>query len=138
MEKHEIERRIAGSKAMHERGFNCAQCVALSCCDLVGLDETVAFRMLEGFGGGMADHTQTCGALSGAVAVVSYARSAGPQGPISKFATYEEIKLLVDMFRTQAGSTFCCEIRGLTGGPVLRSCEDCIADGIRMTIDEIA
>ena len=38
---------------MHARGFNCAQCVAVSTCGQVGFDQDAVFRLVEGFGGGM-------------------------------------------------------------------------------------
>ena len=135
MEQAEIERRVALSIELHDRNFNCAQSVACSCCDLVGLDEASAFRMLEGFGGGMGDHTETCGALSGAVAIIGYAMSEGPHNPTTKFATYEKIKPLVAHFREVEGATTCGELTGLSGGPKLQPCPKLIQDAVRMTIE---
>ena len=139
MDEREIEKRIERALEAHKLGFNCAQCVMHACCDLAGLDETIAFKMLEGFGGGMGAGTQTCGALSGAVAVVSFSMSEGPDNPKHKFETYKVIGPLVEEFRNLAGgSTICNEIKGCTGGPVLHSCSDCIADGVRLTVDALA
>lgn len=139
MDEHEIEKRVERALEAHERGFNCAQCVMHACCDLAGIDEDIAFRMLEGFGGGMGNNTQTCGALSGAVAVVSYALSEGPDNPKHKFETYKVVGPLVEEFRSLAGgSTICAEIIGRTGGPVLHPCSACIADGVRLATNALA
>ena len=137
MEQAEINRRVALSIDMHDRNFNCAQSVACACCDLVGLDEAAAFRMLEGFGGGMGDHTETCGALSGAVAIIGYAMSEGPHNPTTKFATYEQVKPLVARFREEEGATTCGVLTGLAGGPKLQPCPKLIQDCVRFTIDAL-
>ena len=49
------------------QGYNCAQAVACTYCDLVGVSEEEAFRSTEAFGLGMGGMLGTCGALSGAV-----------------------------------------------------------------------
>lgn len=134
MDQHEIDRRVALADDMHNRNFNCAQCVALACADLVGLDEKTAFKMLEGFGAGMGGLTQTCGAISGAVAVVSYPSSDGPDNPTTKSATYKQVRRVVSEFEEQVGSTLCNQIKGLVGGEMLLSCPDCIALGVRLAL----
>lgn len=135
MDQHEIDRRVALADDMHNRNFNCAQCVALACGDLAGLDDKTAFRMLEGFGAGMGGLTQTCGALSGAVAVVSYPMSEGPENPTTKRVTYKQVRQLVADFDGEVGSTMCNQIKGLGGGEMLRSCPACIELGVRLAID---
>jgi C_GCAxxG_C_C family probable redox protein len=120
---------------MHAAGFNCAQCVACSCADLVGLNENEAFRLMEGFGGGMGGFSETCGAISGGVALLGYVNSGGLENPHTKGATYKLSRELVKNFGAKNGSTLCPELKGLTGGPVLRSCDGCIEDGVRLTTD---
>lgn len=135
MDTQEIEKRVAHAHELHRSGCNCAQAVACACADIVGIDEATAFRMTEGFGSGMGGNTETCGALSGGVAVVGYAMSDGPHNPKTKRETYQQVKQLIARFKEQNGSTLCGDLKGLTGGPVLRSCPDCVDDGIRMTLD---
>ena len=91
--------------------------------------------MTEGFGGGMGRFTETCGAISGGCALIGYARSDGPHNPKTKGATYKLTRQLVSRFEEQNGSTLCKELKGLTGGMVLRSCPDCVEDGVRMTLE---
>jgi len=137
MERDEIERRVALSIELHDRNYNCAQSVACACCDLVGLDDAAAFRMLEGFGGGMGGHTETCGALAGAVAIIGYSMSEGPHNPTTKSTTYEQVKPLVARFLAEEGATTCGVLTGLAGGPKLQPCPKLIQDGVRFTIDAL-
>lgn len=135
LETSEREARVARAHELHESGFNCAQAVACACADLAGIDEATAFKMTEGLGGGMGGFTETCGAVSGGCAIIGYTVSDGPHNPKTKGATYKQVRQLVSRFSEQNGSTLCKELKGQTGGPVLRSCPDCVDDGIRMTLD---
>lgn len=121
--------------AMHKAGYNCAQCVAVACAHRVDLDEDAAFRIMEGFGGGMGNFTQTCGAISGGIALFGFANSGGLQNPKTKASTYKLSRQLVERFEEANGSTLCGDLKGLTGGPVLRSCDGCIEDATRITLD---
>ena len=135
MTPEQMEARVSRALDLHKDGFNCAQCVACACAGEVGMDEDLAFRMMEGFGGGMGRFDQTCGAISGGVAVLGMQRSGGPAAkPRTKGATYKLSKRLTQEFAAANGSTMCNELKGLTGGPVLRSCDGCIEDGVRLTL----
>ena len=132
-----VEARVTKALELHDSNFNCAQSVACACADLVGVDEATAFKMTEGLGGGMGGFTETCGAISGGCVVIGYAISDGPHNPTTKRATYKQVRKLVARFAEQNGSTLCKELKGL-GGPVLRTCPECIADGVRMTVDALS
>ena len=67
IDRDEIE---AAARALHTKGYNCAQAVACAFAPLMGADEDLCFRMAEGLGGGIATHTETCGALLGGAAVL--------------------------------------------------------------------
>ena len=41
---------------------------------------------------------------------------------------------LAQQFKQKNTSTICEELKGLTGGPMLRSCPGCIEDALRMTL----
>ena len=135
MDQTPLDKRIARALELHDRNFSCAQSVACACCDLAGLDENAAFRIMEGFGGGMGGFTETCGALSGAVALVGYVSSEGPDNPTTKAETYKKIAPLVERFRTMEGSTRCGELTGLTGGPRLQQCPKLIEDCVRLAVE---
>ena len=58
--------RVKETIERHDKGYNCAQSVACTYADLVGLDEATMFKVTEGLGKGMGGTLATCGALSGA------------------------------------------------------------------------
>ena len=123
---------------LHKQHYNCAQCVACACADRLGIDEDTAFRMMEGFGVGMGGFTETCGAISGGIAVLGLANSGGTDNPHTKASTYKLSRQLVREFAEKNGSSLCPDLKGLTGGPVLRSCEGCIEDAMRITLAILA
>ncbi|MBE6806639.1 MAG: C_GCAxxG_C_C family protein [Ruminococcaceae bacterium] len=115
----------------HAQGYNCAQAVALPFCEEMGLEPTVVKRATEGFGAGMGGRTQTCGALSGAVFVAGMLK-ADAVNPGSKMDTYKVCAKMSERFVSECGSGVCAVIKGLTGGKMLCSCNDCIACGVRL------
>ena len=48
-----LESRAVLAAERHKKGYNCAQAVACTYCDLVGVSEEEAFRSTEAFGLGM-------------------------------------------------------------------------------------
>jgi len=119
----------------HAKGLNCAQAIACTFADVVGADEIIAFKMTEGLGGGMGSHTETCGALSGACAIIGYATSDGPHNPTTKTRTYSLVKQLVARFADEYESTICSDLKGLTGNLPKHPCDDYIVSAARMTYD---
>lgn len=115
----------------HNRGYNCAQAVALPFCEEMGLDAALVKPATEGFGAGMGGRTQTCGALSGAVFVAGML-NASATDPSSKMDTYKVCAKMSEDFVAHCGSGVCAEIKGLNGGKMLCSCNECIACGVRL------
>jgi C_GCAxxG_C_C family probable redox protein len=130
-----IEERVVRTRELHERKFNCAQCVAVAAADLAGADEDAVFRAAEGFGGGMGSTTETCGAIAGGVLLLGCANSHGMQDPTTKKATAEMSRQLVTRFRDMNGATTCADLLGLPDKDQLRSCQGCIEDALRITCD---
>ena len=117
------------ANAYHEKGFNCAQSVALPFCEELGMPLQAAMKALEGFGAGMGDREQTCGALSGAVFVAGLKHSDGNlDAPASKGATYAVCGKLCQAFKEKCGSTVCKEIKELAH----LTCPQCIALGVEL------
>lgn len=115
-----------------EQGYNCAQAVACALANEVGADVDACYRLSEGFGSGMGTTTETCGAITGGVMVLSQLRSAGTEAPGStKGATYQLVRKLVEGFRAHNGATACRELKGVgTEHGMLRSCPGCIEDAV--------
>ena len=126
----------ARAAEFHARGFNCAQAVLCALAPSLGIDEDLAFRLMEGFGLGMGGMSETCGAISGAVAAVGAANSAGEANPVSKRATYQLSHEVVERFGAKNSSTICGELKGVgTGTGPLRSCPGCIDDAVDIAVD---
>lgn len=124
-----MKSRISETLQRHDRGFNCAQAVACTYCDLVGIDETTMFRMTEGLGLGMGCMEGTCGALSGACILAGCKNSGGDlEHPTTKGQTYQLSRKMVQAFQSRNGATRCEDLKGAVTGKVLRPCPDCIAD----------
>ncbi len=118
---------------LHKKGFNCAQAVALPFCEDLGLDPSTVSKGLEGFGAGMGGFELVCGALSGAIFIVGSKFADGDlEKPVSKRNTYALCKSVSAKFNEECGSRLCPEIKGLCGGKVLKSCDECIMTGVRL------
>ncbi len=114
----------------HQKGFNCAQSVACTFADQVDMNEEELFRIMEGFGLGMGGMQGTCGALSGAVAIMSLKNSKGTEDPTNKGKTYKLCRPMLEAFAKKNGATICRELKGVDTGVVLRSCPGCIDDAV--------
>lgn len=132
-----METRIAKAAEKHRNGYNCAQAVACTYCDLVGLDEETMFRLTEGLGAGMGNMAGTCGAISaGCILAGMKSSSANLEKPDSKGKTYPLSKAMMRAFEEQVGSVICKEIKGIETGTVLRSCSDCVKDAAKI-VEEV-
>lgn len=64
--------RCANAYQYHRDGYNCAQSVVAAFLDRLDLSKEQAMAMAGGFGGGVGgSHAEMCGAVSGAVLVLS-------------------------------------------------------------------
>lgn len=122
-----MESRVALANERHRRGYNCAQAVACTYADLVGVDEETLFRATEGLGLGMGCMEGTCGALSGAC-VLAGLKGSDPtlDHPHTKAQTYQVSRQLVDRFQAEVGATRCGTIKGRETGQVLLPCDQCV------------
>lgn len=131
-----MENRAKRALELHEKGYNCAQSVACAYCDAAGLDEATMFKVTEGFGLGMGGTCATCGAVTGAVAVLGMKNSSGNlDAPDSKGRTYREVRSVPERFEEKNGSLVCRELKGIDTGRVLRSCPGCIEDAAAILAD---
>ena len=121
---------------LHHKKFNCAQAVACAFANVMGYDPRTVFKLSEAFGGGMGTQS-TCGAVSAMAMVIGMKESDGDMdAPATKGRCYQLMKQATQMFEEKNQSTICREIKGLTGGPVLRSCDGCIEDAAAI-LDEL-
>ena len=128
-----IEERVAEIKDKHTSGYNCAQIVLCSYAEELGIDEETLFRISEGFGAGMGGMMQTCGAVTAMFMALGLANSSGDlQACDTKPQTMKKVRELAAEFEKKNGSIVCRELKGIDTGKVLRSCDGCIEDGIRI------
>ena len=124
-----MKTRVEETIKRHDIGYNCAQAVACTYCDLIGVDEEMMFRITEAFGAGMGGMEGACGAVSGACALAGMKASTGNlEKPNSKAVSYKLSKEILRQFKEQNGSVICKELKGVGTGTPLRSCQDCIKD----------
>lgn len=128
-----MKTRVEETIGRHDKGYNCAQAVACTYCDLVGVDEETMFKMTEALGLGMGGMEGTCGAITGACVLAGMKNSTGNLAkPDSKGASYKLSRQIVEEFKNQNGATQCRELKGVDTGKVLRACPDCIRDAARI------
>ena len=124
-----MESRVDKTIELHNKGYNCAQAVACTYCDLVGVDEKTMFKLTEGLGLGMGGMEGTCGAMTGACIIAGMKNSTGNmEAPDSKVSTYKLSREILESFRVKNGSSSCKRLKGIESGNMLRSCQGCIMD----------
>ncbi len=126
-----MESRVAEAEKKKMCGYNCAQAVACTYCDLAGLDEETAKNLTQGFAVGMGGSMEaTCGALIGAVNAL---------GLINKDPkkTMQSARKIISAFKEQNGTVVCKELKGIEDGVVKRSCIDCVKDAAALLEKEL-
>ena len=66
----EKNRKLKAIELFKER-YNCAQSIMLAYCDLVSIDEDLAFKISSGFEGGIVKMGKTCGTLNASIMLLS-------------------------------------------------------------------
>lgn len=119
--------------SLHDKKYNCAQSVACAFADDLNIERELLFKMCEGFGFGMGCANGTCGAISGAIALIGLKNSDGNlEFPATKASTYQLSKELLQKFEAKNGATICRDLKGLSTGTPLRSCQGCIEDAVKL------
>ncbi|MCR5484036.1 MAG: C-GCAxxG-C-C family protein [Clostridiales bacterium] len=131
------------------KGYNCAQAVAASFADVLGMPEDVLLKSSCAFGGGFARQRYVCGALSGAGMVLGLLYT--DPSPDGKKSNYQLVRGFSDSFKDEFGSIICSEL--LSGAShddpptpsertnefyKKRSCLDCVKFAARLLDEKIA
>lgn len=133
-----VEEKVNEALSRHNRGYNCSQSVACTFCEEMGIDEETMFRITEGMGLGMGSMDGTCGAI-GAAAILAGLKNSTVHldHPDSKAVSYKAARKCLNDFKELNGSVTCRELKGIETGTVLRACNDCIADAVRIIEKEL-
>jgi C_GCAxxG_C_C family probable redox protein len=98
---------------LFKQGYSCSQAVAAVFAEDQGLPIATAFRLAQGFGGGMARLAETCGAVTGAIMVVGLKHGrTRPEDEAAKERTYVLVHELVRRFRGRHGALDCRDLLG--------------------------
>lgn len=117
----DISRKDQAAEKKRCNTHNCAQAVACTYCDLVGLDEDMAARACASFGGGMGNMDGTCGAIVGAGIILGMKTG-------DRNLSRSQMRTIMTRFQERNGATQCRLLKGVGTGKVLRACPDCVAD----------
>ena len=98
-----------------KKGFNCSQAVLSAFNKDLGLDDQAAARIASGFGGGICHMAETCGAVTGAIMVISLKKGMSiPDHPFrSNQLVYAAIKPFIKEFVKRNNSIKCLDLLGL-------------------------
>ncbi len=105
------------------KGFNCCQAVLAAYKDELGISEEMTKKLGAGFGAGMGGMEGTCGALCGAEMVMGLTEYNGT-------SVMGKAKNMHSSFKTKCGATICRELKTLTDGKPLCSCDDCVRNAV--------
>ena len=108
------EERALRAKEFFNKGYNCAQSVALAYADITSLDEEMVAKITASFGGGMGRLREVCGAVSGMAFVASFISPCPTaDNAEAKKANYALVQHFAEKFREQNGSIVCRQLLGL-------------------------
>lgn len=126
--------RAEKAAVMHREGYNCCQSVACVFADELGIDESVLYKIGEGFGAGMGTGKGVCGAMSGAAMVAGLVHSDGniSDPGNTKKNTMKYVGMMQRKFVEQAKRLNCIDIKTGNNGQMFTSCDDCIRIGVRV------
>ena len=102
--------------------YNCAQAVTAALADETNLTEEQLRQVSAGFGAGMGNMEATCGALVGA-GMIAGLKTEG-RGTIGAARQIQE------EFGNRCGAIKCRDLKTITDGKPLCSCEDCVRNAV--------
>jgi len=97
-----------------ESGFSCSQAVFAAFSEALGLERTLALKIAQPFGGGIAGTGSTCGAVSGGLLVIGLKHGRlRPEDAAAKEKTYALVREFLARFAERHGSIICRELLGV-------------------------
>ena len=93
--------------------YNCAQSVFTAYAEDFGLEKDKALSVAVGFGGGMGRLQETCGAVTGAIAVLGLASGFKEGDSRDKInEVYAKVRSFVEEFTREKGTVKCRDLLG--------------------------
>lgn len=118
-----MKSRVQQAVEKKNTGYNCAQAVACTYCDLAGVDEETMKNITQAFAGGMGTMEASCGALTGAAIALGMIN----KNPVKSM---QNVRAIMSAFKEQNGTVICKELKGIATGKVVRACSDCVYDAV--------
>ena len=98
---------------LFRQGFSCSQAVAAAFAEDFGLDEEIALRLSQPFGGGIARRGDWCGALTGAFLVIGLKHGRfRAEDAAARDKTYALVQDLIARFSARHGEVKCRDLLG--------------------------
>lgn len=99
------------AKELFMQGFNCSQAVFGAFCEDFDISLETGLMLSGGFGGGFSRRREVCGAVSGAVMVLSLVYGfCDTSDATAKKRLYEAERDFMDEFEKETGSIICREL----------------------------
>ena len=129
-----MESRAEQAVEKYLKGYNCAQAVACTYCEDLGVDPVVMFKAMEGLGRGWREPSrEPADPVVGACALAGLKEStANFEKPDSKMKTYALGKEIIRGFKEKNRTISCHELKGIETKKVICSCPDCVRDAARL------
>jgi len=128
-----MSEKVETARSLFSRGYNCAQSVLGALCESYGLDAKTAFKLANGFGGGLRCG-EACGAVTGAVMAIGLKCGFYIENDTEQ-KSYCNNKALefIGRFREENGSMVCRELLGAD----IRAPEDHMAPEVQALHDTV-
>ena len=102
--------------------YNCAQAVTAALADQTNIPEEQLKQISAGFCAGMGNMGATCGALIGAGMITGLATEGN--------GTLAMTRQIQEEFERRSGALRCKDLKAMTDGKPLCSCEDCVRNAV--------
>jgi C_GCAxxG_C_C family probable redox protein len=103
--------RVEKARQYFQSHFNCAQSVLLAFSEDYGLSESLASRIAQAFGGGLARQGEICGVVTGAMMVIGlkYGKVRAEDDD-AREKTYSLTRKFFSLFKEKHGSLICRQL----------------------------
>ncbi len=116
------ERAVKAVELKLSGGYNCSQAVTAVLADQTSLTDDQLKQITAGFCAGMGNLEATCGALIG-VGMIAGLKTEGN-------GTLKITRQIQETFRDRCGAIKCKDLKTLTDGKPLCSCEECVRNAV--------
>jgi C_GCAxxG_C_C family probable redox protein len=105
--------RAEKSESLFRQGWACSQAILAAYVGETGLNLEQAFRLGEGFAGGLSGLGRTCGAVTGAMMVIGLKHGrTRVDDQAKRDATGKRVRQLINRFERRCGSSECRQLLG--------------------------